>query len=114
MLFDSPNTTVAAPKIPTHTSIIRPARRLIGPLFADPLHLDGGIVRRMFTFGGWTQVTSLLNVVIVDADLRRVASPQGIFSRDLRTGAAVLATASRRAHSFAGLTRRADGGYRAR
>ena len=25
MLFDSPNTTVAAPKIPTHISIVRPA-----------------------------------------------------------------------------------------
>ena len=43
------------------------ARRLIGPLFIDPRKLDGTIVRRMFTFGGWTQLTSLLNVVIGDA-----------------------------------------------
>jgi O-antigen/teichoic acid export membrane protein len=43
------------------------ARRLMGPLFADPRHFDGRIVRRMFHFGGWTQLTSLLNVVIVDA-----------------------------------------------
>lgn len=43
------------------------ARRLFGPLFADPRTFDAAIVGRMFRFGGWTQVTALLNVVIVDA-----------------------------------------------
>jgi O-antigen/teichoic acid export membrane protein len=43
------------------------ARRVFGPIFADPRRFDPGVVRRMFHFGGWTQVTVLLNVVIVDA-----------------------------------------------
>ena len=43
------------------------ARRLFGPIFADPRRFDPQVVRRMFHFGGWTQVTALLNVVIVDA-----------------------------------------------
>lgn len=54
------------------------ARRLFGPLFADPRHLDGTIVRRMFSFGGWTQVTSLLNIVIVDAGRFLSASLVGV------------------------------------
>src|SRR6185312_17275049 len=33
------------------------------------------------------EVLARRTVAIVDADLRRVASPQGTFSRDLRTGA---------------------------
>ena len=43
------------------------ARRLYGPIFADPRSFDPRVVRRMFHFGGWTQVTALLNIVIVDA-----------------------------------------------
>jgi O-antigen/teichoic acid export membrane protein len=43
------------------------ARRLFGPVFADPRHLNGTVVKRMFRFGGWTQLTSLLNVVTIDA-----------------------------------------------
>ena len=51
----------------TATLHYRTARRLFGPLYADPRRLDPTIVRRMFRFGGWTQVTALLNVVILDA-----------------------------------------------
>ena len=51
----------------TATLQYRSARLLFGPVFADPRRLDGRIVRRMFRFGGWTQATALLNVVIVDA-----------------------------------------------
>jgi O-antigen/teichoic acid export membrane protein len=43
------------------------ARSLMGPLFVDPRSFDVRIVRRMFSFGGWTQLTALLNVVIIDA-----------------------------------------------
>lgn len=43
------------------------ARGLFGPLFADPRSFDRAIVRRMFAFGGWTQLTALLNVAIIDA-----------------------------------------------
>lgn len=42
------------------------ARRLFGPIFTDPRRFDPQVVRRMFHFGGWTQVTAFLNVVILD------------------------------------------------
>lgn len=43
------------------------ARRLFGPLWHHPRRLDVAIVRRMFSFGGWTQLTSILNVITIDA-----------------------------------------------
>lgn len=43
------------------------ARRLFGPLWHDPRALETRVIRRMFGFGGWTQVTGLLNVFTLDA-----------------------------------------------
>ncbi len=43
------------------------ARQLFGPIFADPRRLEPQLVRRMFHFGGWTQVTAILSIVIFDA-----------------------------------------------
>jgi O-antigen/teichoic acid export membrane protein len=43
------------------------ARRIFGPLWHDPRRLDPLIVRQMFTFGGWTQLTTIFNVIMFDA-----------------------------------------------
>jgi O-antigen/teichoic acid export membrane protein len=42
------------------------ARRLFGPLWYNPLRIERAIVRRMFAFGGWTQLTSIFSVVNLD------------------------------------------------
>ena len=42
------------------------ARRIFGPLWHHPLRIERKIVRRMFSFGGWTQLTSILNIVSLD------------------------------------------------
>ena len=39
------------------------ARRLIGPVFGNPLHLDRPLLVEMLKFGGWTQVTALSALV---------------------------------------------------
>jgi O-antigen/teichoic acid export membrane protein len=42
------------------------ARRLFGPLWHNPLRIEGAIVRRMFAFGGWTQANAILGAVNLD------------------------------------------------
>ncbi len=46
------------------------ARRLFGPLFCSPFHFERDVVRRLFSFGSWTQVTALSN--LVNQDLPRL------------------------------------------
>jgi O-antigen/teichoic acid export membrane protein len=43
------------------------ARRIFGPVWHDPRRLDPLIVKQMFTFGGWTQLTTIFNVIMFDA-----------------------------------------------
>jgi O-antigen/teichoic acid export membrane protein len=42
------------------------ARRMFGPLWHNPFRLDAGIVRRLFAFSGWTQLTSIFQVINLD------------------------------------------------
>ncbi len=42
------------------------ARRHFGPLWHNPLRFDGAIVRPLFVFGGWTQLTSIFTIVNLD------------------------------------------------
>jgi O-antigen/teichoic acid export membrane protein len=42
------------------------ARRLFGPLWHSPFALDAEIVRGLFAFGGWTQLTAVLNIITLD------------------------------------------------
>jgi O-antigen/teichoic acid export membrane protein len=45
---------------------IATARRLFGSLWHNPLRIERAIVRRMFAFGGWTQVNAILGAVNLD------------------------------------------------
>lgn len=42
------------------------ARRLFGPIWHNPTRFDRTIVVRMFSFGGWTQLNSLLTILSLD------------------------------------------------
>jgi O-antigen/teichoic acid export membrane protein len=42
------------------------ARRIFGPMLHHPLKIERAIVRRMLAFGGWTQMTAILNIVSLD------------------------------------------------
>jgi O-antigen/teichoic acid export membrane protein len=42
------------------------ARRIFGPMLHHPLKIERAIVRRMLGFGGWTQMTAILNIVSLD------------------------------------------------
>jgi len=43
------------------------AHRLFGPLWHNPLRIERVIVHRLFTFGGWTQLNSLVSIINLDA-----------------------------------------------
>jgi O-antigen/teichoic acid export membrane protein len=42
------------------------ARRMFGPLWHNPLRLEARIVKRLFAFSGWTQLTSIFQVINLD------------------------------------------------
>lgn len=42
------------------------ARRLFGPIWHNPTRFERAIVVRMFSFGGWTQLNSLLTILSLD------------------------------------------------
>lgn len=44
----------------------RSARNCFGDLWHDPRRFDASIVRRLFGFGGWTQLTSIFQIVNLD------------------------------------------------
>ena len=44
----------------------RTARRLFGPMWHNPLRFQREIVGRLFAFGGWTQVTSIFQIINLD------------------------------------------------
>ena len=44
----------------------RSAHRLFGSIWHDPRRFDGVLVRRLFGFGGWTQLTSIFQIVNLD------------------------------------------------
>ncbi|HYZ16834.1 MAG TPA: oligosaccharide flippase family protein [Candidatus Acidoferrum sp.] len=46
------------------------ARRLFGPLLCDPRHLERDVIGRLFSFGSWTQLTALSN--LINQDLPRL------------------------------------------
>ncbi len=56
------------------------ARRIFGPLWHDPRRLDPKIVRQMFSFGGWTQLTTIFNVIMFDAGRFIAAGVVGVSS----------------------------------
>ncbi len=42
------------------------AFRVFGPLLHNPLRIERDIMKRMLGFGGWTQLTSILNIISLD------------------------------------------------
>ena len=44
------------------------ARRTFGPLFTNPLRLEGETIRRLFVFGGWMQVNNVSSVINMETD----------------------------------------------
>jgi O-antigen/teichoic acid export membrane protein len=58
----------------------RAARRIFGPIWHHPLRLDGTVVRRMFGFGGWTQLNQVLTIVGLDVGRFIAAATVGVVS----------------------------------
>ena len=56
------------------------ARRLFGPLFHNPLRFERAVIGRLFAFGGWTQLTSLLTIVSLDVGRFVAAGTVGVVS----------------------------------
>ena len=42
------------------------ALQLFGPMWHNPLRIERSIMKRMLGFGGWTQLTSILNIISLD------------------------------------------------
>jgi O-antigen/teichoic acid export membrane protein len=58
----------------------RSARRLFGPIWFHPLRCERAVLRRMFSFGGWTQLSQVLTVAAVDGGRFITAAAIGIVS----------------------------------
>jgi O-antigen/teichoic acid export membrane protein len=54
------------------------AHRVFGPIWHNPLTCDRAVLRRMFLFGGWTQITQLLSIAALDAGRFIAAASLGI------------------------------------